>query len=159
MSSDEGRGRCGRLTEVMGFEASVAALRSTSECIPETREERERAERSLGKKRERKQQPDENENLYSARPMLRLVNSGMDNDVLVVRLSLRANSFASSRVPPRSPRVSTIAHERTSSDGHSKLRSRGSRTHPITAVAIRPCYPRRQRAHSHCPRLGHRPET
>jgi hypothetical protein len=125
MSSDEGRGQCGRLTEVMDFEASVTALRSTSECVSETREERKRAER-WG----RGQQPDENESLYLARLVLRLVNSGMDNDLLVVRLSRRANSLASSRVPLRFDNC-------TSSDGHSKLRSRSSRPHPITAVAIR----------------------
>ena len=80
-------------------------------------------------------------------------------DLLTLLMPLLASSPV--RPPSRSPcaSTSTSADERTSSHNHRQFRGRGSRTHSITTVPLRPCHPRRQGAHPHSPRLGHRPET
>lgn len=154
--------RRGRLTEVMGFAASEDALRSTSECISETRERREGAERSLGK-REKESNATTKTKICTlpgdAASRADRYGQLISRHLVVSTYSRTHFTLASSPVQPCSPPISTTAYERTSSDDHRKFRSRRSRAHSVTTVALRSRHPRRQGAHPHSPRLGHRPET
>src|SRR5258706_2056630 len=121
----------------------------------------------VGEKREKRKQATKFCN--SAQAMLRLSTTGNSYlltylltyllILLILLILLLTSSPVQPPIRPPCASISASTDERTSSHNHRQFRDRGSRTHSITTVPLRPRHPRRQGAHPHSPRLGHRPET